>query len=42
MLCDSNDRSCLQMATVGSLAIDLVAGMVAGVVMVALSLSDDL
>ena len=45
MLCDSNDRSCLKMATVGSLAIDVVAGVgvgvVVGVVMGALSSCDD-
>ena len=50
MLCDSNDRSCLPMATVGSLAMGVTAGvtagvaagMAAGVVMGALSSSDDL
>ena len=45
MQCDSNDRSCLPMATVGSLAMDVVvgvaAGVAAGVVTGALSSSDD-
>ena len=45
MLCDSNDRSCLPMATVGSLAMRVAAGMAAGVaagvVTGALSSSDD-
>ena len=41
MLCDSNDRSCLPMATVGSLAMDVVAGVAAGVVTGVLSSSDD-
>ena len=45
MLCDSNDRSCLPMATVGSLAMDVAArvaaGVAAGVVTGALSSSDD-
>ena len=49
MLCDSNDRSCLPMATVGSLTMDMAAGLAAGMaagvavgmVTGALSLSDD-
>ena len=45
MLCVSNDRSCLPMATVGSLAMDVsagvAAGVAAGVVTGAFSSSDD-
>ena len=45
MLCNSNDRSCLPIATMGSLAMDVAAGMAAGVaagmVTGALSSSDD-
>ena len=45
MLCDSNDRSCLPMATVGSLAMGVAAGvaagMAAGMVTGDLSSSDD-
>ena len=32
MLCDSNDRLCLPMATMGSLAMGVMAGVTAGVV----------
>ena len=45
MLCDSNDRLCLPMATVGTLAMGMAegvaAGVAAGVVTGALSSSDD-
>ena len=41
MLCDSNDRSCLPMATVRSLVMGVAAGVAVGVVTGVLSLSDD-
>ena len=45
MLCDSNDRSFLPMATMGSLAMDVAVGVAvgvaAGVLTGALSSSDD-